>query len=42
MDNPKVNKIAEVMKKVEELAFKEIDGKSEDWLLLKGIYTYTH
>ena len=34
MDNPKVNKIAEVMKKVEELAFKEIDGKSEDQLLV--------
>ena len=34
MDNPKVNKIAEVMKKVEELAFKGIDGKSEDQLLV--------
>ena len=34
MDNPKVNKIAEVMKKVEELAFKEIEGKAEDLLLV--------
>ena len=34
MENPKLTKIADVMQKAEEFAVKEIDGKSEDQLLV--------
>ena len=36
MENPKLTKIADVMQKAEEFALKEIDGKSEDQLLVAG------
>ena len=34
MENQKLSKITEVMKKAEELALKEINGKSEDQLIV--------
>jgi hypothetical protein len=34
MENPKISKIAEVMKKTEELVMKEINGKPEDQLIV--------
>ena len=34
MENQKISKVAEVMKKAEELVMKEIDGKPEDQLVV--------
>ena len=34
MENPKISKVAEVMKKAEELVMKEINGKPEDQLVV--------